>query len=125
MAMTREERAEKNKAKCKRQRAEKREYLNKVKLEKGCEICGYRSHPAALHFDHIDPATKSFGIGDTNRGWELMFLEIEKCRILCANCHAIHTTEEKHHLLFMPKQNKPGAIPGIGVGCRTKTIGLT
>ena len=26
--------------------------------------------------------------------------EIRKCEILCANCHAIHSIENKHHLKF-------------------------
>jgi len=37
--------------------------LAEIKLERGCCKCGYNAHPAALHFNHIDPSTKSFNIG--------------------------------------------------------------
>jgi len=42
-------------------------------------------------FHHIDPATKQFSIGTNGhcRKWEDVLIEIEKCIILCANCHRI------------------------------------
>ena len=35
-----------------------------------CAVCGYDRHPRALEFHHIDPATKTFGIGGGN-SWSL------------------------------------------------------
>lgn len=35
-------------------------FIRRVKIFYGCEICGYKEHPAALQFDHINPAEKSF-----------------------------------------------------------------
>ena len=54
-----------------------------------CAICGYDSHPAALQFHHVDPATKIFTVrdGDT-RSLARMREESSKCVLLCANCHA-------------------------------------
>jgi transposase len=55
-----------------------------------CAICGYARHPAALHFHHVDPATKSFGLGvrGITRSIERLRAEAAKCVLLCANCHA-------------------------------------
>jgi hypothetical protein len=30
-----------------------------------CALCGYAELPGALHFHHVDPATKSFALGAT------------------------------------------------------------
>ena len=62
-------------------------------MESGCELCGYNTHPAALTFDHIDPSTKVFNVSDYGqRSWEAVIREIAKCRVLCANCHNIHSS---------------------------------
>lgn len=55
-----------------------------------CEKCGYCKSVAALQFHHKDPNTKLFGIGASGvtRGIEEQKREIEKCLLLCANCHA-------------------------------------
>jgi hypothetical protein len=49
-----------------------------------CSICGYDRDPAALHFHHLDPTTKSFTMrnGDT-RALERMQVEAAKCLLLC------------------------------------------
>lgn len=55
-----------------------------------CCICGYDRAPAALHFHHLDPASKRFAIsrsGYTRRIDEAR-AEARKCVLLCANCHA-------------------------------------
>ena len=55
-----------------------------------CALCGYARHPAALQFHHLDPATKSFGLGvrGITRSLEKLRAEAAKCVLLCANCHA-------------------------------------
>lgn len=54
-----------------------------------CQICGYSKHPGALELHHIDPKQKSFGIGQKGytRAWEKVKSELDKCVLLCANCH--------------------------------------
>lgn len=66
------------------------DYLNKIKLSKGCKQCGYKKNPAALHFHHCDSNTKLFNIGQSKsvKGLQQIKKEIKKCDILCANCHA-------------------------------------
>ena len=53
-----------------------------------CENCGYDNCRKAFEFHHIDPTTKEFTIsaGHT-RSWDRMKKEIDKCVLLCANCH--------------------------------------
>jgi transposase len=55
-----------------------------------CVVCGYRKSVAALHFHHVDPGQKSFGIalGGKARSIEAMREESRKCVLLCSNCHA-------------------------------------
>jgi hypothetical protein len=55
-----------------------------------CSLCGYNKSQSALHFHHIDPETKEFGIAYKGycRSWEKMLAEAEKCILVCANCHA-------------------------------------
>jgi transposase-like protein len=55
-----------------------------------CVICGYDRHPAALHFHHLDPATKSFVLSrhGVTRSFEEAAAEADKCVLLCGNCHA-------------------------------------
>lgn len=78
--------------------AERRKMLADIKLAQGCARCGYNEHPAALHFNHLDPTTKSFRIGSqVSRSWAKLEEEMAKCEVLCANCHAIHTLENDHH----------------------------
>ena len=62
--------------------------------DKKCSICS-ETDIRTFEFDHINPNEKSFNIsrGMTNGyKWEMILQEINKCRILCANCHKKHTS---------------------------------
>lgn len=71
----------------------------KIKMEaviyKGgkCEKCGYNKSLNAFHFHHLNPLEKKFSIsGQHSRSFNSIKLELDKCILLCANCHAeIHT----------------------------------
>ena len=59
-----------------------------------CARCGYDKCRAALHFHHLDPATKAFQVGNGNRSLARQREEAKKCQLLCANCHAeMHYTD--------------------------------
>jgi len=79
---------------CRSEAVAKRRRLLKKKLveEAGgrCVLCGFDQHPAALQFHHLDPATKSFQIGEggLTRAIEKCRAEAAKCVLLCSNCHA-------------------------------------
>ena len=63
---------------------------NKLKEARGgsCEKCGYDRYLGALDWHHLDPTVKEFSIGK-RRGLSEAALkeEIDKCQLLCANCH--------------------------------------
>ncbi len=53
-----------------------------------CERCGYDRCVTALEFHHRDPDEKDEDICVlTKSSWERIASEIEKCDLLCANCH--------------------------------------
>jgi hypothetical protein len=56
-----------------------------------CSICGYRTNLAALVFHHLNASQKDFKPDMrslSNRRFDSVSAEIEKCTLLCANCHA-------------------------------------
>jgi hypothetical protein len=71
----------------------RRRKLKQLALEyKGgkCELCGYDKCARALQFHHTDPNEKEFGIaakGHT-KSFEKIKIELDKCMLLCSNCHA-------------------------------------
>lgn len=71
-------------------RKRNKEYVQNIKANSKCVKCGF-DHPAALQFHHTDPSVKDNTISHGQQHWGLERLqqEIDKCEILCANCHAI------------------------------------
>ena len=67
----------------------KQKYKIKMVEYKGgkCEKCGYHKNLAALEFHHIDPSTKKFTVSDTHHNWEELKEELDKCILVCSNCH--------------------------------------
>ena len=55
-----------------------------------CQVCGYSRDPRALHFHHLDPGEKEFGLSANGAARSLSRARAEaaKCVLLCANCHA-------------------------------------
>jgi hypothetical protein len=53
-----------------------------------CEICGYSKCVGALVFHHLNTEEKEFNIGGSHcRSWEKTKKELDKCMLLCSNCH--------------------------------------
>src|SRR5262245_22450654 len=54
-----------------------------------CSLCGYNRCAEALEFHHLDPEKKDFTISDRgySQSWEKIKNELDKCIMLCANCH--------------------------------------
>lgn len=72
--------------------AKRRKRLKEMAIElKGgkCMFCGYKKTNTALDFHHIDGKTKEFGISldGITRSWQRITKELEKCVLVCANCH--------------------------------------
>jgi hypothetical protein len=62
-----------------------------------CIICGYNKCNAAMDFHHINPTEKEIKIGQTRKTFEVLRKELDKCVIMCRNCHA------ETHQGFNPK----------------------
>ena len=73
--------------------AERYKLLNAYKLERGCAACGYAEDPVALDFDHLEPSAKAGNISALVRHapWQRVLAELEKCQLLCSNCHRVKT----------------------------------
>ena len=72
-----------------RRREEIRRWWKELKHGMSCERCGENA-PACLHFHHRDATNKMFDIGDAvskGRARHVILAELEKCAVLCANCH--------------------------------------
>jgi predicted HNH restriction endonuclease len=54
-----------------------------------CEVCGYDRCIEALEFHHRDPSQKDFSVSadGCTRSWARVKKELDKCVMLCANCH--------------------------------------
>lgn len=54
-----------------------------------CVCCGYDRHQGVLDFHHLDRSTKEFAISGQGltRSWEKIKAELDKCILVCANCH--------------------------------------
>ena len=68
---------------------ELREWLEEYKSHLRCQQCGESRLPT-LDFHHRNPVEKDRAITEAiHRGWsvERILQEIEKCDVLCANCH--------------------------------------
>jgi predicted DNA-binding protein YlxM (UPF0122 family) len=71
----------------------KKDYRVRVKQKavdyKGgkCEICGYSKSISALEFHHKNSNKKDFGISGGTKSFESIKNELDKCILVCANCH--------------------------------------
>jgi 5-methylcytosine-specific restriction endonuclease McrA len=54
-----------------------------------CSRCGYDQCGEALEFHHRVSSKKDFGISSKGytRSWKRVQEELDKCMLLCANCH--------------------------------------
>jgi 5-methylcytosine-specific restriction endonuclease McrA len=59
-----------------------------------CQKCGYNKCAGALDFHHTVPHKKDFTISGNAGKWENIKKELDKCVLLCKNCHA-----EQHFLM--------------------------
>ena len=70
-------------------------FLTNYKIGKCCAICGYKEYPEILQFHHKNEKKKSFNIS-TKLNSPLLKEEVDKCILLCPNCHSwLHFNEHK------------------------------
>lgn len=82
-----------------KRRLELSDWLKRYKSTLSCVDCG-ESHSACLQFHHKDKDEKSFAIssivGRSTYSIHTILKEIEKCEVLCGNCHALRHWRETH-----------------------------
>ena len=74
-----------------RRKIKVREIISSIKKEMKCEKCGF-DDPRALHFHHKSPKDKKnevSALASSGYSLEAIKKEINKCIVLCANCHSI------------------------------------
>lgn len=77
---------------------ERRAFLIELKGGK-CIDCGYNEHPAAFEFDHLrDKVAAISSMLNTPIKWERILAEVEKCELVCANCHRIRTHNRRKEI---------------------------
>ncbi len=97
----------------------RRKCVDEYKLSNGCEICGYDKHACSLCFDHLPEHEKDqickngYSKGNHCGGMQMLYAkkhpveklinEIQKCRILCMNCH-MEQTYNKHQRVNFDKK---------------------
>ena len=70
-----------------------------------CCKCGYNKSVRSLQFHHINPEEKDFDIGHSGYtlSWEKTKKELDKCILVCANCHGeIEDEIEKNKQIIPP-----------------------
>ena len=81
-------------------------FRRKVKAElvtyKGghCEKCGYDKCTDALEFHHIDPSQKDFSISGRSLSFERLKSEVDKCILVCSNCHKEIHFEQRNNMVL-------------------------
>lgn len=72
-----------------RDKKRKREYIQKLKSVP-CMDCKNSFNPVAMDFDHREGSDKKMNVSMLcNYSWDRLLKEIEKCDIICSNCHRI------------------------------------
>lgn len=73
-----------------------REWINSIKSKLKCSICG-EDRIWCLDFHHVNPNEKEGSVSHMIQAPNKLKLELEKCIVLCANCHRdIHHQIDKN-----------------------------
>ena len=98
-----------------------------IELKGGaCAICGYNKNYAAMEFHHLDPKEKELDWKKLRQvKWEFIVTELQKCTLLCSNCHReVHNPDASIKQVAPPpalscEMKSTGKCPS----CKTKTFG--
>ncbi len=77
------------------------EFIKQYKLSHPCADCDI-SDIRVLEFDHMPGDKKIFNIGEAralSMSLKSLKKEINKCEVVCANCHRIRTITRAHSLM--------------------------
>ena len=77
-----------------RQYYKRRQIVNGLK-SRPCADCGIQYPPCVMDFDHTK-GTKRFNVSRLSHRMVDVVAEIEKCDVVCANCHRMRTYARGH-----------------------------
>ena len=64
-----------------------------------CLLCGYDKNYGSLDFHHINSFQKRFNISSYTNWDEDLIEELDKCALLCKNCHSeVHAGKVEHDI---------------------------
>ena len=76
-------------------------YIREVFRQNPCKHCG-ETDPVVLEFDHVDPKLKTKNVSEMiYNSLANLKSEIEKCQVLCANCHRRKTAKQFNHYSYL------------------------
>lgn len=78
-------------------RGERTNWLLEYFVSHPCVDCG-ETDPLVLDFDHLRDKEFSVGHALRERPWKSILAEIEKCEVVCANCHRRRTARRAGYL---------------------------
>lgn len=81
-------------------RHEMRTMIDEAK-NKACVVCGIQFHFAAMQFDHVR-GVKKFDMAyalSAAKSLEALVDEIAKCDVICANCHAVKSHNQRESIV--------------------------
>jgi hypothetical protein len=76
--------------------------VRKIKESSPCMDCKTFYPYYIMHFDHLEPSEKVSKVSTIIHSSSLdkIIKEIEKCELVCANCHSIRTWKRQHGLML-------------------------
>jgi predicted nucleic acid-binding Zn ribbon protein len=71
----------------------------------GCSRCGLISDNLSVYdFHHTDPTQKEFHLTGSNmaiKSWDEIVAELDKCDLVCSNCHRIEHSNQERFLKYL------------------------
>jgi hypothetical protein len=95
---------EKNKqitySRAKDSRQKRKEVIRQIKESSPCVDCNVLYPYYVMHFDHLDSEIKIDQVSKILHysSMQIVLDEIEKCELVCANCHATRTWKRQHKI---------------------------
>jgi len=74
-----------------RRRTERHKRLIEELKGQPCSDCGQVFPPFVMDFDHVAGKTGEVGRLVSTHGTDRLLAEIERCEVVCANCHSMRT----------------------------------
>lgn len=85
------------------QRKRRRSYLWSQK-SRPCMDCGGTFPAEAMDFDHVEEKSFSIATGGMRKSFSELQSELQKCQVVCANCHRVRTSRRRRGLTALPPE---------------------